>query len=81
MGTQKMRKNNGFLALIVSLLISSSLCAGENSTASISDIKEALYKIIIKLKKSDGIENKNDKLDLYIEKYVVDNKLAIENIK
>ena len=51
------------------------LFAGDNSQATLGDMKEAIYKLIIQNKHQDAAySNKQTKLDDFIKQYVKDNK-------
>lgn len=76
------------ILILSSLAIASSLYAGDNAQATLGDIKEAVYKLIVNSKKTDskieklhiGLESKQDKESMYISSFVDKNKEILEKI-
>ncbi|MBW6487559.1 hypothetical protein [Sulfurimonas sp.] len=81
------------IAVVVCIFACASLLqAGDNSHATMGDVKEAVYKLILKNKKAEEslktLENNlqlaqgknDDELSLYIAQYVNDNKSELPKI-
>jgi len=73
-------------ALLLLSVLSSSGSAGDNSQATLGDIKEAVYKLIMINKKRDKIDDvlkqaDKDIYDDYIGTYVVENNVSLIKIE
>jgi len=79
-------KRAAFFALFILLALPSLSGANDNSQATLGDIKEAVYKLILINKKRSKIDNflnerADDKYDKFINSYVNDNKNILVQIK
>ncbi len=71
-----------FFKIFLMISLGTSLFAGDNSQATLGDMKEAIYKLIVQNKqKNDVYGNKQTELDGFIKQYVEENKELVKAIK